>query len=100
MRKKSRTGGIRLPDLTLSYKSLVIKNNMVLAQKQKYKSMGQDRMSRKKKTYTLTVNYSMTKGARPYNGEKTVSLINTSGKNGQLHIKDMKPTFFNTIHKN
>jgi len=41
----------------------------------------------------------MTKGARPHNGEKTVSLINSSGKIGQLHVKDMKPTF-NTIHKN
>lgn len=54
MRKKSRTGGIRLPDLTLSYKSLVIKNNMVLAQKQKYKSMGQDRMSRKTNLHTYS----------------------------------------------
>ena len=42
----------------------------------------------------------MTKGTRPYNGEKTVSLINSSGKIGQLHVKDMKLTFFNTIHKN
>ena len=30
----------------------------------------------------------MTKEARIYNGEKTVSLISGNGKTGQLHIKE------------
>ena len=30
----------------------------------------------------------MTKEARIYNGEKTVSSINGAGKTGQLHVKE------------
>ena len=33
------------------------------------------------------INKSMTKDARIYNGEKTVSLVHGSGKIGQLHVK-------------
>ena len=40
----------------------------------------------------------MTKEARPYNGGKTVSLINGAGQTGQLHVKNEIRTFFNTIH--
>ena len=36
------------------------------------------------------VNQSMTKGARIYNGVKTVSLISGAGKTGQLHVKKTK----------
>ena len=46
------------------------------------------------------VNYSMTKEARLYNGEKAVSSINGAGETGQLHVKSEIETFFNTIHKN
>ena len=34
------------------------------------------------------VNYSLTKEARIYNGEKTVSSISGAGKTGQLHVKE------------
>ena len=34
------------------------------------------------------VTLSLTKEARIYNGEKTVSLIIDAGKTGQLHIKE------------
>ena len=34
------------------------------------------------------VNLSMTKEARVYYGEKTVSSISRAGKTGQLHVKD------------
>ena len=30
----------------------------------------------------------MTKEAKIYNGEKTISLISGSGKTGQLHVKE------------
>ena len=36
----------------------------------------------------LMVNQSITKEARIYNGEKTVSSIRTAGKTGQLHVKE------------
>ena len=42
----------------------------------------------------------MTKKARIYNGEKTVSLINGAGKTGQLHVNNEIRTLPNTIHKN
>ena len=42
----------------------------------------------------------MTKGARIYNGEKTVSSISGAGKTGQLHVKNEIRTLPNTIHKN
>ena len=41
------------------------------------------------------------KGARIYNGTKTASSINGSGKTGQLHVKKKKNeirTLPNTIH--
>ena len=41
----------------------------------------------------------MTKEARIYNGEKTVSSINGAGKTGQLHVKEIR-TLRNITHKN
>ena len=46
------------------------------------------------------VNYSMTKEARIFSGEKTVSSISGAGKTGQLQVKKEIRTFLNTIHKN
>ena len=42
----------------------------------------------------------MTKEARIYNGEKTVSSISGAGKTGALHEKNEIRTFSNTIYKN
>ena len=40
----------------------------------------------------------MTKEARIYNGEKTVSSISGTGKNGQLHGKQMKLEYSLTLY--
>ena len=46
------------------------------------------------------VNYSMTREARTYSGERTVFSINGAGKTGQLQVKNEIRTLTNTIHKN
>ena len=60
-------------------------DSMVLAQKQKYRPMEQDRKPRNKPMH-LWVPYFWQKNI--YNGTKTVSLINGAGKMGQLHVKE------------
>jgi len=42
----------------------------------------------------------MTKQARIYNGEKTVSSISGAGKTGQPHVRESIRTASNIIHKN
>ena len=43
---------------------------------------------------------SLTKEAKIYNGEKTISLRSCAGKTGQPLIKNETRTLSNTIHKN
>ena len=58
---------------------------MVLAQKQKYRSMEQDRKPRDKPTHLWS---SLTKEVRINNGEKIASSISGAGKTRQLHVKE------------
>ena len=70
-------------DYTTSYSN---QDNMVLAQKQKYRSMEQDRKPRDKPTHIWSP--SLINEARIYNGETTSSSISGAGKTGQLHVKE------------
>ena len=58
-------------------------DSMVLAQRQKYRSMEQNRKPRDK-----SLHLSLTKEARIYNGEKTISLTTGAGKTGQPLVKE------------
>ena len=57
LRKKNGTGEINLPNFRLYYKSYSHQDSMILAQKQKYRSMERDRKPIKKPMY-LWVPYS------------------------------------------
>ena len=61
------------------------KDHMVLTQKQKYRSMEQDSL---KINSQPMVTLSLTKEAKTYNGEKTVSSTSCAGKTGQLCVKE------------
>ena len=82
LRKKNGAGEIKLPDFRLYYK-YSHQDSMVLAQKQKYRPMEQDRKPRNKPIHLF-----LTKYARIYNGAKTASSINGAGKTGQLNVKE------------
>ena len=59
---------------------------MVLAQKQKYRPMEQDR---KAEINPCTYGYLIfDKGGKTIRGGKTASSINGAGKTGQLHVKE------------
>jgi len=60
---------------------------MVMAQRQKYRSMEQNRKPRDKSTHLWTA-YLLTKEARIYNGEKTISLTSGAGKTWQPFVKE------------
>ena len=70
--------------LQIILKSYGQQDSMVLAQKQKYGPMDQYRKPSTKPMDTLL----LAKETRIYNGAKTTSSINGTGKTGQLHVKE------------
>ena len=85
MKNKNRTGGIRIPDFRLYYKVIVIKAVMVLAQKQKWRAMEQDRKPRNKSKHLWSNIYD--KGGKNIQSSKKQTQITGAGKTGQ-HIKE------------
>ena len=59
---------------------------MVLAQKQKYRSVKQDRWPRNKPKYLWATKYN--KGCKNIEWRKDTSSISGAGKSGQLHVKE------------
>ena len=70
--------------LTSDYATMLqSQDSILLVQKQKYRSMEQDRKPRNKSMHLY-----LTKDAKIYNGAKTASSINGAGKTGQLYVKE------------
>ena len=82
LEKEKRSWKNQAPWLQTILQSYSNQDSMVLAQKQKYRSMKQNRKPRDIKTLSLI------KEARIYSGDKTASSISGAGKTGQLHVKE------------
>ena len=86
LQKGKRSWRNQAPGLQTILQSYSNQDSMVLAQKQKYRSMEQDRKPRDKPTQYGHLIFD--NGGKMYNGEKTVSSISGAGKTGQLHLKE------------
>ena len=86
LRKKNRARRIRLLDFRLYYKDIVIKTVWYW---HKDRNIDQWNKIESPEINPCTYGYlSLTKEARIYNGEKTISLASGAGKTGQPLVKE------------
>ena len=88
LRKEKQSWRNQGPWLQTILQSYSNPDTMVLAQKQKYRSVVQDRKPRDKPTHLWSPN--LWQKRQEYSGDKTASSINGAGKTGQLHVKEWK----------